>query len=105
MLINKFVKTILKNSNFIITKNNKKLFSSYFNEDQEEELKFKDKESRRSYEEWKRKNKLNQDNEMMRIREIVRNRQEESKKSNKEYLLKMKIPGIKEEVEKYNIHL
>lgn len=100
MLINNFAR---KNSkllkNFMNIKN--KQFSATFLEDEEEEeMKFKDKEGREKYEEWKRKIKEDQESQMRRAQEMVRRRKEESKRGNKEFLLKMKIPGVKEEPEK-----
>jgi len=82
------------------------LYKSYranfasFMEDLDEEFKFKDKTSRQGYEDWKIKSKDMQDEHMKRVQEMVRRKQEESKRNNKEFLMKMRIPGVNEEPDK-----
>ena len=41
-----------------------------------------------------------QEDHMKRAQEMVKRRQEESKRNNKEFLMKMKIPGVKEDPDK-----
>ena len=71
-----------------------------FEDDLVEEFKMKGNKGKEHLEEWKKKTKEQQENVMRRAQEIVRQRQEEAKRSNKEFLLKMKIPGVNENPDK-----
>jgi hypothetical protein len=96
MLINKCFKFQIKK---LLCKFNYKCASFDIEKNLDDEIRFKDTD-KNHMEEWKRKAKEEQENVMRRAHEIVRKRQEEAKRSNKEFLMKMKIPGVKEEPEK-----
>jgi hypothetical protein len=66
----------------------------------DEDFTFKDEKGRKQMEDWKKRTQEEQENVMKRANEIVRKRQEEAKRSNKEFLVKMKIPGVNETPEK-----
>lgn len=98
MLFNKFLKNSKKLNNTIL-KTSRKYFG-FIEDEMDDQIEFKDKTSRQSYEDWKRKTKEAQEDMMKRAHEMVKRKQEEAKRGNKEFLLKMKIPGVKEDPEK-----
>jgi hypothetical protein len=96
MLVKKCPKFKIKG---LINKFSFKCASMEFEKNLDEDIKLKDKD-RNTLEEWKRKTKEEQDNVLRRAHEIVRKRQDDAKKSNKEFLMKMKISGVKEDPER-----
>ncbi len=71
-----------------------------FEDELEEQVQYKDKKSREGFEDWKKKTKEMQEEHMRKVQEMVRRRKDESKRGNKEFLMKMNIPGVSEEPEK-----
>jgi hypothetical protein len=58
------------------------------------------KEAVDRHEKWKKKQAEESEAVLKRAHEMVRKRMEEAKRNNKEFLLKMKVPGVAEEPEK-----
>jgi hypothetical protein len=100
MLIKKCFRADLFPNLKFLRSSNKNFTSMEFEENLDDKFKFKDDKDRNRMEDWKKKTQEESENVMRRAHEIVRNRQEEAKRSNKEFLMKMKIPGVKENPER-----
>jgi hypothetical protein len=96
-------KYFTKNSNTqrILTKLTNKNFASFMDDDDvDTKVRFNDARQKDHIEELKRKEREEQENMLRRAHEFAKKRQDDVKKTNKEFLLKMNVPGVKESKEK-----
>jgi hypothetical protein len=77
-----------------------KYASINFDDDKVQEIRFNNPKDASQLDELKRKAQQEQEELLRKADEIIRRRQEEAKKLNKDFLLKMQIPGVKENPEK-----